>query len=165
MTAFYGTASGFRAYLTARGITLPADSGDDIVVNAKLVVGSEWLDARFRSMFPGRKTGGRSQEREWPRTGASDEEGYAIDSVTVPIEVEYATYEATLRDMNQPGILSTDYTPNKYKRAAVAGAVSVEYAAFNSGTEAQIQLQAVVDILSRLLDLDDGNILSGGSFR
>lgn len=165
MADYYGTASGFRAYLTARGITLPTGSDNDTTVNARLLVASEWLDARFRESFPGRKTNGRAQLREWPRIGASDEEGYTIDSAVPPVEVEYATYEAARRDFASQGILSKDYTPNQYQRASVSGAVSVDYTNFNSASETQIQIQIVIDILSRILDMDDGNILSGASCR
>lgn len=165
MTDFYGTASGFRAYLTARGITAPSGSDNDATVNAKLLVGSEWLDARFKDLFPGRKTNGRDQVREWPRVGASDDEGYAIDSTVPPVEVENATYEAARREFANQGILSKDFTPNKYQRASVSGAVSVDYTNFNGAAETQIQLQIVVDILSRILDMDDGNMLSGAACR
>lgn len=162
MTDSYVILSEYEAYCTERGLSLTYP--DDTVL-AKGIVASEWLDARFREVFPGRKTNGRSQEREWPRTGASDNEGYAIDSTTVPIEVKHATYEALRREAATPGILSKDYTPNKYQRAAVSGAVSVDYTNFNGAAETQIQLQIVVDILSRILDFDDNNSLSGAACR
>ena len=162
MTDSYVTVIEYEAYCTERGLSLthPHDT-----VLAKGLVASEWLDARFRDMFPGRKTNGRSQEREWPRTGASDEEGYAIDSLTVPVEVKHAAYEALRREAATPGILSKDYTPNKYQRASVSGAVSVDYTNFNGAGETQIQLQIVYDILSRILDFDDYNLLSGEACR
>lgn len=162
MTDIYGSVAGFHAYISERGLP---DAHPDAKVAAKLIVSSEWLDARYYSLFPGLKTGGRLQEREWPRTGASDNEGYGIDSTVVPVEVQQATYEACRRECITEGILSKDYTPNKYQRASVSGAVSVDYTNFNSVIETQIQLQIVTDILSRILDTDKGNILSGGAFR
>lgn len=165
MTDKYGTPLGFRTYLTERGITLPTGADDDTIVNGKLLVSSEWLDARYAEYFPGRKTNGRAQQRSWPRTGASDDEGYAIDSTIVPTEVEQATYEACRREMDAPGILSRDYTPNKYQRARVEGAIDVSYNNFNSASEAQIRIQIIDEILSKLLDMDDTNYLSGASCR
>lgn len=165
MPVKYGTPSGFRTYLTERSIPLPLDADDDAIVDGKLLVASEWLDARYGGMFPGRKTNGRAQDRAWPRTGASDHEGYAIDFETVPVEIDYATYEAARREFNSAGILSRDYTPNKYQRAAVSGAVDVTYTNFNGAQDTQIELQIVNEILSKLLDMDDGNILSGASCR
>jgi hypothetical protein len=165
MTDFYGTASGFRSYLTTRGITAPTGADDDDTVGAKLVVSSEWLDARYNTLFPGRKTNGRSQEREWPRLGASDHEGYAIDYTLTPVEVEYATYEAARREFTTPGVLSRDYTPNKYQKVAVSGAVSVDYTNFNSAQDTQIQLQIVSDILRPLLRYSGDSVLSGDLFR
>lgn len=162
MAVSYVTILEYEAYCEERG--LPATHPHATVLEKGLVA-SEWLDARYRSMFGGLKTGGRAQEREWPRTGASDIEGYSIDSTVVPPEVKYATYEALRREIDTPGILAKDYTPNKYQKASVSGAVSVDYTNFNSATETQMQLQIVNDILSNIIYMDGGNLLSGGSRR
>lgn len=164
MTTIYGTASGFRTYLSARGLTA-TNSSDDAKVNAKLLVSSEWLDAKYANLFPGRRVLGRNQEREWPRNGASDIYGYSIPNNVIPTEVENATYEAAMREMNSPGGLSKDFTPSKYRRAAVSGAVSVEYAPIISSSEVQVQLQIVDEILSPILRSDGGSFLSGSSGR
>jgi hypothetical protein len=164
MTTRYGTAAGFRAYLSDRGLTNP-NAGLDSTVAAKLLVASEWLDATYVALFPGRRTGGSAQEREWPRIGVSDREGYPIASTTVPVQVEYATYEAAHRELDNEGTLSTDYTPSKYTEAAVSGAVSVKFNLFPSAREAQVQIQIVNQILSPILRDNGDRGLSGGACR
>ena len=150
MADFYGTASGFETYHTARGRSVAAwDDADE--VNAALLVASEWLDARYRSSFGGLKVGQRAQLREWPRTGSFDTYGYSIPSDVVPTEIENATYEIAYRQLAAPGSLAVDWTPNKYKRASVDGAVSVEYASFASAWDAQTQFVIVDQILSPIL--------------
>lgn len=166
MDEFYGTAAGFRAYHIARGNDVPAEAADDETVEEWLLVSSEWLDARYQSSFPGLKVGMRDQVREWPRNSAFDIYGYAILSTSVPREVINATYEAALRESASPGSLSVDYTPSKYKRASVDGAVSVEFAGFNSAWDAQKQIPIVDQILYPILT-GSGNVsaLSGDVVR
>lgn len=150
MADFYGTATGFKTYESDRG--RPADAGvTDAEIDAALLVASEWLDGVYRSSFAGLKVGGRDQIREWPRTGVVDMYGYAVSSDGVPREVENATYEATFRQIANPGSLIIDYTPGKYKKAAVSGAVSVEYASFGYASDAQPQYLVIDQILAPLL--------------
>ena len=141
MATSYGTPTGFLAYCSERGITPPSVVTG--AIQSALQVASEWLDNIYRPSFPGMKTGGRDQEREWPRAGATDIYGYAIPSDTVPNEITYATYEAALQDMNSPGSLSVDYTPPKYKRVSVHGAISVEYAQYDSLYDMQMRFAKV----------------------
>lgn len=166
MEEFYGTAAGFRAYHVARGNDVPAEAVDDDTVNEWLLVGSEWLDGRYQSSFPGLKVGMREQLREWPRYDAQDVYGYYIPSDAVPREMINATYEAALREGVSTGSLSVDYTPNKYKRAAVDGAVSVEFAGFNSAWDTQKQIPIIDQILYPILT-GSGNVsaLSGSVVR
>ena len=93
----YGTLAGFSTYHTARGRDVSAYTDPDI--EAAKLIASEWIDARYRSLFGGTKVGLRAQAREWPRTGAMDVDGYSIGSTLVPTEIENATYEATLKHL------------------------------------------------------------------
>lgn len=161
----YGTADGFRTYITARNLTATGSAVDATVI-AALLVASEWLDANYRTLYSGRKTNGRDQAREWPRTGAGDVYGFAIASDAIPIEVENATYEAAIRELNTKGTLSQDYTPSKYDTAAVSGAVSVKYRHFSGAHEAQTRLQVVDETLYPILDRDaEYSPLSGSAGR
>lgn len=161
----YGTADGFRTYLTARNLTATG-SGVDATVLAALLVASEWLDATYRTLYSGLKVSGRDQAREWPRSGAGDVYGFVIASDAIPVEVENATYEAARRELTSAGSLSRDYTPNKYDSAAVSGAVSVKYRKFDSAQETQVRLQIVEEILRPILARDaDYSPLSGAAGR
>lgn len=146
MADFYGTVDGYHTYHTERE-SLTGPHGDAAVL-AALLVASEWIDARFVSLFCGLKVGMRAQVREWPRVGALDYYGYVIDQTTVPIEVEQATYEAALIHLTGSTPLSQNYTPARYKSVSVDGAISLEYANFNSADETQTQFKRIEDILS-----------------
>lgn len=148
-TARYGNVPGYKAYHLERNNDIPVSSDEDI--DASLLVASEWVDANYRSGFGGLKVDGRSQEREWPRSGAMDIYGYGISPDFPPLEVIYATYEAAWRNIVTPGILAQDYSPSKYKRAAVEGAVSAEWATFNSVNDVQIQFRAIDNIIAPIL--------------
>lgn len=160
----YGTVTGFRTYHTARG--RDTSEFDDVEVEAAKLVASECLDARYGGSFPGTKVGMRAQVRSWPRVGGIDRDGYAIDSSSVPSEVEDATYELTYRQLQNPGSLSVDWSPNEFKRASVDGAVSVEYALYGSVSEVQTRFQIVDEILEGILTGGGGSSpLSGAISR
>lgn len=161
MVDFYGTLEGFNEYHTARGSDVSVYSDEDI--GAALIVASEWLDGRYTDAFGYYKTGGRDQVRSWPQLGYTDRFGYAVVSTAVPTEIDSATYVAALKALETPGVLSTDYTPNKYKRVAVDGAVSVEFNQFNSAFDAQTQFVLIDQILAPLIGGALGNVspLSG----
>lgn len=155
MSTPYGNATDFAAYHVARGRTVVIGSGEgewtEASVNAALLVASEWLDARYGQSFSGFKTGLRDQIRQWPRTGAWDIDEQMIVEATIPVEVLNATYEAAYRERTTAGALSKDYTPALYKKVAVSGAVSVEYAQFSDAYDAQTDFQVIDEIIGPLL--------------
>jgi hypothetical protein len=132
---YYGTTADALAYHIARdmggvwgGISDPEQA---------LQRGSDYIDARYReqlasgrwvSMFAGRRAGGRDQQREWPRVGASDYEGNDIASDEDPIEVIHATFEAAILEGATPGILSPGYVPSEQVTQETVGPVTVKYA-------------------------------------
>lgn len=131
---YYGTVAGADAYHLARGNT--AWTGATLLKQAALLRASVYVDSLGRkqlksgtwvTLFPGTKTGGRAQVRDWPRTNAFDIGGNAIDAGTVPIEVEQATYEAALREVATPGSLSPDYVPASLVKREKAGPWEEEY--------------------------------------
>lgn len=130
----YGTLEEANAYHAAR---LNAGwTGTDAEKLAALERGSDYIDLRYRvrycggwaSMFPGERTLGRGQDREWPRTGAEDYDGNAIPDDEVPIEVEHATYEAALRELVSPGSLSPDFIPGTARTKVKVDVIEVTYA-------------------------------------
>lgn len=166
MPDYYGTVSGFRSYHTARGRSVAAFD-DDAEIAAALLLSSEWADGKYRTAFPGTKVGERAQVREWPRYNAFDIYGYLIGYSASPVEIENAVYEACYREMISPGVLNVDWTPNKYKRVAVDGAVNVEFAMFGNAAEIQTQFVAIDQILSPILTAvgGDHSALSGRTAR
>jgi ATP-dependent Clp protease ATP-binding subunit ClpB len=58
-----------------------------------------------------------------------------------------------------------DYTPSKYKRVSVDGAVSVEYNEFDNAREAQTQYNVIDQILQPILTRSYGSNLVGRSVR
>lgn len=149
----YGDIADFKAYHDARGQPVPGGDGgwSDASIEAALLVASEWLDARYGPSFSGYKSGLRDQIRQWPRIGAYDRDEQVIADGVIPVEVLNATYEAAFRQRTTPGSLSIDWTPGPYKRVAVSGAVSVEYAQFSAAQDVQSQFQIIDEIIAPLL--------------
>jgi len=158
----YGNTTDAKAFWTARGYTVPGSWSDANIDKARLVV-SEWIDARYAAGFAGEKTGQRDQVREWPRAGSHDVHGWAFENDEFPRELLDAVYLATFYQMTTPGTFSVTYTPPKYKRAAVDGAVSVEYVQFNYAYEIQAQYPLIDQAIAPIIARAGGNLsmLSG----
>lgn len=129
MADYYGTEANADQYHTARGNA--AWTGSSAVKVAALTRASQYIDGMGQcdgmSLFPGTKTEGRAQYLAWPRTGATDFSGAAILSDEVPIEVQYATYEAALRELVTPGSLSPDYVPGQQVKREKVDVLETEY--------------------------------------
>lgn len=158
---FYGTAAAYTTYHTDRGRDVSASTVDQIEV--ALLIATEWLDGSFT--WPGYKVGTReTQLRDWPRSWVQDRDGYPVDHLTVPLEIEHATYEVALRWIADNTVLLADYTPDKYRRVSIDGALSVEYANLNAMT-VQKQFPVIGNILNRLLGGSSVSPLSSGIVR
>ena len=110
----YGTLAGWRSYATSRGNGAPA-LADDAAADAALLRASAYIDGLYGRRFSGRPTGGASQEREWPRTGAVDYYGQSLDAGTIPDRVVSASYEAAILELASPGSLTVTLTPDQRK--------------------------------------------------
>lgn len=165
MSDFYGDAAGFTTYWGTRGKELPA-LWETPNIEAALLVASEWLDRAFINSFSGLKINGRDQVREWPRSGVQDIYGYAVPSDVPPREIVNATYEATFRQLETPGVFFADYKPGKYRNVSIVGAVSVVYA-IGDAWSFQTQMPAIAAILFPILGRSQGSFsaLSGGVSR
>lgn len=163
MDEFYGSAVAYSAYHAARGRDVSDQSVDEI--ETALLVASEWLDGSFANRWPGYITGTRlTQYRSWPRSDVIDIHGYGVDYSTVPVEIEYATYEAAYRWLADNTALLADYTPQKYKSVSIDGALSVQYRMLDAATVQQ-QFPIIGNILSRLLGGSATSSLSSGMVR
>lgn len=124
----YGTQAGADAYHAARGNDAWA-ALDDPQKAVALTRGTDYVDQRYRvqlktgrwvSVFCGSKTD-PEQFREFPRDGSD----------TVPEGIEYAAYEAALREAVSKGSLMPDYVATGQKGPVTeetVGPVSVKYA-------------------------------------
>lgn len=157
MPDFYGTVAGADAYHAARANS--AWTGDDTAKQAALIRASAYIDGKYQrqnscgrweSMFTGAKTGGRAQELQWPRTGATDNEGTVIPSAEVPAEIEKATYEAALRELVTPGSLSPDYVASEAIKRQKVDVLEIEYQA-TADADGGIPTRPVVTVVDELV--------------
>lgn len=166
MVDFYGTVEGADEYLAARNLTGWATLTTE-AKTAALVVASENSDATYATFFDGVKVGGRAQVRAWPRKGAHDVDGNALPADEIPIEQEQAAYQLAYRQGTAPGSLAADYVASGViKKAAVEGAVSVEYGGDGSLQASQPVFPVVNAIIAPLLvNVSGFAALSGRSVR
>lgn len=157
---YYGDLTDAGVYHAARGNSAWAAYTSE-QQEAALVRGSDYVDGRYRtrlksgrwvSLFSGVKTDGRSQAREWPRSGATDYEGNEIADDVVPVEVEYAAYESALREAATPGSLSPDFTPSTQVTQETVGPITVKYAdGGDSETPNRPVIPAIDEIIAPVL--------------
>jgi hypothetical protein len=82
--------------------------GSDEDKEAALRRALAYLDGRYGPRFNGLRKLGRDQALMWPRVGATDSEGWVIDSDVIPPELKRAQAEAALRELEEPGFLAPD---------------------------------------------------------
>ena len=157
MPEFYGTVAAADAYHAARANT--AWAGDEVAKQAALIRASAYIDGKYQfqnacgrweSLFSGSKTGGRAQALQWPRTGATDNEGNAIPVDEVPIEIEQATYEAALREIVLPGSLSPDYVASGAIKRQKVDVLEIEYQSAAPGA-AGVPTRPVITVVDEMV--------------
>jgi len=159
----YGTLVGADAYHLARGnTTWTGDNADKDIARLR---GSEYIDQAFRSAFPGFKTDLRDQEREWPRSDAYDVEGNYLDPDTVPNETIYASYEAALRELVDPGSLLPDYTPGDQRKRVKVDVIEVEYSAPHGVSSVLPVVSIIRGILAPVLTGSVNSTIAGRAVR
>lgn len=161
--SFYGTQVGADAYHEARGNGVRWDAVVD--KEQALLRGSEYIDFNFRRRFPGWKAGQREQVREWPRSWAFDIEDNAIGPTVIPVEVEYATYEAALREGETVGSLMPDFTPNTQVKREKVGPLEVEYSSPMGAQSVTPIIQVIGAILAPVLTGGPSSRIAGMSAR
>lgn len=88
------------AYLTDRGITLTATSGEqqDAIVRA-----TDYMDGRFGRQYVGCKTT-LEQTTSWPRLDAVNRDGFDVSAV-LPLDLKEACAEYTYAAISDPDLL------------------------------------------------------------
>lgn len=147
--AAYGTRVAADSYHTAR--LNAAWTGSDAVKEAALLRASDWIDGQYEYRFPGYPLTGSAQDRSWPRSDAFDRGGMIVTGI--PLRIEYATYEAALREIVTPGSLSPDYVASQIVTKEKVGAIEVQYAdAASAGSSGLVPMLTAIDnILAPLL--------------
>lgn len=161
----YGNAEGFKEYLGSRGMSMNCSWTDD-KINSALLVASEWLDGIYEGSWIGYKAGGYTQERSWPRKSAQIQSYpfYIFPENEIPEQVIKATYEAAYRQLGNGNALQTDFTPNRYKRVSVNGAISVEFdETVTSWSDVQTQIPIIQTLMNDLMNNDSSGSMSAMS--
>ena len=128
----YGSIAGADAYATSIGNTtwgpLTNEAKQAALARASLYVDSynkRFIDSDYRCWwtFIGGKTGGWAQEREWPRHGIP-----GLPDNVIPPSIEYATYEAAIREAENPGSLNPDIDRTAVVKSEKVDVLQVTYA-------------------------------------
>ena len=150
----YGTIAGADAYALSIGNTawglLTTEAKNAALVRGSLYVDSynrRYLDGEFKCWwtFIGGKTGGWAQEREWPRSGIS-----GLPDNVIPVQIEYATYEAAIREATNPGSLNPDIDRTSLVKSEKVDVLQVTYAVSDSTNAAS--LLPVIPVIDSLLE-------------
>jgi hypothetical protein len=146
--AGYGTDDGFTAWLAANGYTLPDGAP---AVAALRQRSSIYIDGTYGPRFSGSPANGAAQEREWPRTGATDRFGNAISGI--PNRVVEASYFAAYAEATSPGSLSVTVTPGKQVKRQKVDTIEREFfeGQGDAVSSARPVLTAVEGLLAPLL--------------
>jgi len=148
----YVTAAEYAAFHTA--YYGEAASGTEAVQEAALRRAAAYLDSL---QWDGQKAQGRLQAMAWPRSWMVDREGFAIDAVTIPVEVKEAQMILARAEIAEPGALSPNFVASAQK--TLIEVKGIKWQAPAIAATASAQRTVVVDALSRLV----GMITSGGN--
>lgn len=149
----YDSAANADAYFTARAIT--TWTGTDAAKEAALIRGCDYMERRYKGRWIGVKAT-EAQALAWPRSWATDVEGYAIDADTIPDAVKRANFEAALLILT-----GTDLEPVLTRGGAPirervkAGPVESE-TEYNAGAPARATVTAIDGLLEGLLSDTNG---------
>lgn len=177
----YVSAADALSYATANGLAWPTDVPAQ---EAAVRRATMWIDATYRSRFPGYRRNRRLQALEWPRVQAFALEGggngpspayygdygvspYAFDGVfdplpfdSVPAEIVKATIEAAAREVAAPGTLMGDVDVSKGQlKSEAAGDTKQEWFLNNAGvapTSSGLRFPVIDAILAGILIQQSG---------
>ena len=147
--AGYGDDAGFEAWLIDNGHAVPEGV---VPVAALRQRGSAYIDGLYGPRFSGLPTGGFTQERAWPRTGATAH-GQSIPDTLVPAAIIQASYAAALHEATSPGALSATASAAGVIKREKVDVLEVEYAAGSGDAlkDATPMLLAVEGLLAPFL--------------
>lgn len=149
------------SYCTLRGLTFAASPS--ALGEAALIRGSTAIDARYTASYPGYRKAGRDQGLQWPRAAAYDVGGWLVRDDQIPIEIQYATIEAAVREFADPNSMMPDLERGGQIESIRAGSVGITYSATAS---ARTTFSLIDGLLINILSgIGSGNGLFGALVR
>jgi hypothetical protein len=145
----YVSVADFKARLDKLGHSY-ADFSDAEIESA-LRRGTAYIDAKYRSAFPGTPTLGREQALEWPREDVYTAISVEIDDDEMPRELIKATIEASRRELTSPGSLTPDYVETDRVVSETVGPLSVTYQNSTGASDARPVITEIDEILAPIL--------------
>jgi hypothetical protein len=143
----YIDASDVSAVAIEYGLTWPG-SADGTEQTQAIARARLFLDA---INWEGRKTDGRDQERQWPRVGVYDRDGYWVDSNAVPSEIKDANALLAIVEAANPGTLHPQVTTGQLVKSVTAGEVQVEFRDTGGVSSARPVITRALDMLEPLM--------------
>lgn len=122
--------------------TATGTQADQAIARARL-----FLDAL---PWEGKKTDNRNQERQWPRTGVYDRDGFWVDQAVVPTEIKDANALLAIVEAANPGTLHPQVTTGELVKSVTAGDVQVVFRDAGGPSSARPIVTRAMDMLEPL---------------
>lgn len=147
--AGYGDDSGLADWLAANGYTLPSGAPTPAVLRQR---GSDYIDGLYGPRFRGFPTDGVTQDRAWPRTGATAY-GSSIADDLIPTAVINASYAAAWYEANNPGSLAVAASAAGAIKREKVGPLETEYfeGSGDAAGDATLKISTVEGLLAPFL--------------
>ena len=157
-----------KMYWSDRGRDLAA-TYDDAEIQAAIVRATQYLSESFRykgyPKKPRNATGGQ-QALEFPRVDLFDQEGYWVDSNSIPPEIMEATAEVMWQELVNPFSMSPTYEYQSRVKSEKIGPIAIEYdVTYKTAESARPVVLLVRDLIGQFLLASFANPLSGQAIR
>ncbi len=120
----YGDDDGFIEWLTAQGLTLPADAPAAAVLRS---IGSSYIDAAYEAKLNcSARTGGFEQLLAWPRKNHTMN-GQSVPSDLIPAAWVNASYRAGYLNAITPGWSTNQVTPGRITKRERVDVIEREF--------------------------------------
>ncbi len=140
-----------KSYWNDNGFDYTTPAYTDAKMEESLRRATVWVEGTYRARWPGVKTNGRGQSRDWPRSSAADIDGTTIDSATVPAEIEGSVAEAAAFDLANTGKLHKTFTAAEQRVLTEVRGVKWTVTGEKGKGAYKITLQVVDDLLSGIV--------------
>lgn len=142
----YGTDQGLEDYLSSRGFSLPVGADPAVLRN----IASSYIDAAYGARLKcSHRTGGFSQELEWPRTGHFINGELVPDDLIPPAWIN-AVYRAAYLESITPGWATNSIDPSRITKREKVDVIEREFMTANDigskiAASSGVQTDAIID--------------------